>query len=188
MAAVASSCAAPSGAAAKAAPGFQARTVVAGAIDSENVVTMGQPDASLTVTVKPNAPPCVGVPAIAPVAGSRARPAGRLPVVTANVNGGVPKAGVGTVAEYDAPTVVAGSVAVTTGRLPVTLWYASAARPYGVLTNQWTMFWPTSRVDSAVTTATPSALPQPSGCPMFALEAGTLQTPSGISIEVSAGA
>ena len=49
---------------------------------------------SVTVTVKLLVPTCgpVGVPVIAPVAALSARPAGKLPVVTAHVYGEAPPA------------------------------------------------------------------------------------------------
>ncbi len=44
-----------------------------------------QPRPSVAVTVKGNVPTTVGVPESAPVPGSRARPAGSAPAVTAQV-------------------------------------------------------------------------------------------------------
>ncbi|MEO8368210.1 MAG: hypothetical protein ABI806_03350 [Candidatus Solibacter sp.] len=59
---------------------------------------------SVTLTVKENGPPVVGVPVIAPVVGLSVRPAGRAPEAIANVYGAVPP--VTVIAElYGAPTV-----------------------------------------------------------------------------------
>lgn len=49
-----------------------------------DLVCTGLP-ASVTVTVKAEVPDAVGVPEIAPVAEDKVMPAGRLPVVTAQV-------------------------------------------------------------------------------------------------------
>lgn len=54
---------------------------------------------STTITVKSKAPAAVGVPVIAPVAGSRVRPGGRVPDATDQVNGGVPPSTLSALAE-----------------------------------------------------------------------------------------
>ena len=52
-------------------------------------MSAGEPE-SVNVTAKLGLPAAVGVPAIAPVDGLRVRPAGKLPVLTAHVLGGMP--------------------------------------------------------------------------------------------------
>jgi hypothetical protein len=54
------------------------------------VVPAARPEESTTFAVKLKAPGVVGVPVMAPVAGFRVRPGGRLPAVIENVNGACP--------------------------------------------------------------------------------------------------
>ncbi len=54
---------------------------------------------STTITVKSKVPAAVGVPVIAPVAGSIVRPGGKVPAVTDQVNGGVPPSTLSVFAE-----------------------------------------------------------------------------------------
>src|ERR1700753_660684 len=72
---------------------------------------------SVTVTVKVDVPVLVGVPLMIPVAGSRARPAGSDPDMTANVSAPVPPVTAICVA-YSAPRAPFGSAVAATVRAP----------------------------------------------------------------------
>ncbi len=61
---------------------------VATAMDSTALAVPSAP--SVTCTVKLLVPPTVGVPEMAPVAGFRERPPGRLPATTAQAYGSTP--------------------------------------------------------------------------------------------------
>ena len=73
----------------------------------------GAPFASVAVRVNVAGPEAVGVPLTAPLIGSRARPAGRVPAVTANAYGPVPLVAVATWA-YACPAVGFGRAAGAT--------------------------------------------------------------------------
>ena len=88
------------------------------------------PSVSVAVIVKLNVAALVGVPVMAPVVALRARPAGKLPAVTANVDAPVPPV---TVIDwlYAAPTVGAGSDAgfTVSGALTITEYPCDAVAP-----------------------------------------------------------
>lgn len=74
----------------------------------ELIRTLATPVAlSVTVIVKLNVPPALGVPLITPVAEFKVRPVGKEPVVTAKVYGDCPPVAA-KVAEYDTPILAAG--------------------------------------------------------------------------------
>jgi hypothetical protein len=70
---------------------------------------------SVAVTMKLDMPAGpIGVPVIAPVLGSRVRPAGSDPVVTCQESGGVPPDAATVAPAYDVPTAPSGSEDVVT--------------------------------------------------------------------------
>jgi hypothetical protein len=83
-------------------------------------VIVGVPPA-VTRTAKADVPMAAGVPATVPVVGSRVRPVGRAPLVTAHTYGDEPPSD-WSVAKYGWPTVAAGSAVVV-----IPTWKASRA-------------------------------------------------------------
>src|SRR5689334_13325314 len=81
------------------------------AIDSRRVAV--RPLTSVTWTTKLEVPAAVGFPRMAPLAGSRARPAGSVPVVIVQLRGDLPPDACNS-CEYAAPTEPSASVLVAT--------------------------------------------------------------------------
>ena len=105
-------------------------SAAAGATVTEYVRAPVAPSVSVAVIVKLKVAALVGVPVIAPVVAFRARPAGKLPAVTAKVGAPVPPI---TLTDwlYAVPTVGAGSDAGLTvsGALTMTEYACDAVAP-----------------------------------------------------------
>ncbi len=83
----------------------------AGAIVIEKSAVAVTPAESVTCAVKVKTPAEVGVPLIAPAAGSSVKPGGRLPAVTLNVYGCFPPDALSVAPGYATPTAPGAKVA-----------------------------------------------------------------------------